>query len=143
MGRFRPRGDRKFVDLIEGSMSSKCKADFGRFSHHFSGGVVDQSAVGEILHIFYHFSGGVIMSLCYGCTNKSYNVANGQFYHQIYRGVMPIKSSQISMENLPSELSGSYAHQIQSFFNGPRVRKNRKKNRVFCNSPIISMGNPK
>ena len=37
------------------------------------------------------------MSLCYGCTNKSYNVANGQFYHQIYRGVMHIKSSQISM----------------------------------------------
>ena len=60
MGRFRPRGDRKFVDLIEGSMSSKCKADFGRFSHHFSGGVVDQSAVGEIWIFCHHFAGGVV-----------------------------------------------------------------------------------
>ena len=123
----------------------------------------------------YHFSGGVIMSLCYGCTNKSYNVANGQFYHQIYRGVMPIKSSHffpgdrsrrvpkfshffyhfaprgewqngvkrptIPMGTGPSELSGDLFNYLPQVFNGPRVRKNRKKNRVFSNLSHFSMGN--
>ena len=115
------------------------------------------------------------MSLCYGCTNKSYNVANGQFYHQIYRGVMPIKSSHffpgdrsrrvpkfshffyhfaprgewqngvkrptIPMGTGPSELSGDLFNYLPQVFNGPRVRKNRKKNRVFSNLSHFSMGN--